>query len=397
MRDVIVVGAGPGGSSAAAYLARAGHDVLLVDKEKFPRDKPCGEAQGPMSCEILKELGVYEVMETAGCEKIFRAELSSPGGGLASFTGQEGFCTPRKIFDNMVKNAAVKSGAELMEGFKVTDLLFEDGKVCGVKGMHQGQPVEISSKLVIGADGAHTIVGRKLGLFPQNPKYYAYALRTHYENAKGMEGKIGIYYDEYIMPAYSWIFSVGNGVVNVGNGVLAADYEKSDHTLEELLNRFITQNKFARERLGEAREVGELKGWRLPMGRQATRNYAHGALLVGDAASFIDPFTGEGVYQALKSGKLAAEVCGKALGKNDFSEETLQDYEKKWRAAFEEDFKYAFRIQQMMRHPWIINHIVKLASRDKKIHDTVAGVVSSGLPTKAAFSPEMILRMLRPF
>lgn len=400
MRDVIVVGAGPGGSSAAAFLARAGRDVLLLDKAKFPRDKPCGDAQGPNSRDILKELGVYEAMMKApACEKIYGLEFASPGGDILQVLKTEvrGFCTPRKIFDNMVKDAAVKSGAELMEEFRVTDLLFEDGKVCGVSGVHQGEPISVHSKLVIGADGAYTIVGRKLGLFPQDPKHYCYSIRTYYENAKGMEGKIGIYADKYISPGYSWIFSLGNGMVNVGSGMLAAAYAKSDKTLEELLNIFITRNKFAQERLGDAKEVGTFKGWRQPMGGQATKNYAPGVLLVGDAASFINPITGEGIGEALKSGKMAAEVCGKALEKNDFSEETLRDYERKWRASFAGNFRYALLLQKIFRHPWIINRAVKSALRDRKVKKAVAGIISGSIPKRALFSPGIILRLLRPF
>lgn len=425
MRDVIVVGAGPAGSSTSAFLARSGYDVLLLDKEKFPRDKPCGDGQGPRSVEMLKELGVYEVMKEKGCHRLYGAVVSSPNGSICKADIREanieritrfwtprkmfediirtdienlvGFSTPRKIFDNILKDAAIRFGAELIEEFRVTDLIIEDGKVCGVKGKYQGEIVEHRSKLVVGADGAYSIVGRRLGMFHQRPEHIVYGVRAYYENVRGLTDLIEVYFDKDILPGYIWIFPISKDMANVGVGMLARDYNKSSRTLQEYLQTFIATNKFAIEKFQDARMVGHPLGWRLPLGGQAIKNHTTGALLVGDAASFIDPFTGEGVCAALESGKMAAEVIAIALERNDFSVASLGEYERRWRERFEEDFKYSLRLKWLASSPWRVNYLVRKASRDKDLAMLLVGIITNIFPQKAMFKAVTMLKLLRPF
>lgn len=193
-RDVIVVGAGPGGSTCASYLARAGVDVLLIDKETFPRDKPCGDSQAEVTIKHVAELGALDEVRKYG----FRNKgflLTSPSYEKAYLAGPgERYTTPRKIFDNIMKNTAVRHGAEMLEDCWVYDAIKEDGFIKGVKAKYQGEYVEFRSKIVIGADGSHSMVAKAMGMFPENLQCVGAGMRCYYQDVP-MEGYLEIHFE----------------------------------------------------------------------------------------------------------------------------------------------------------------------------------------------------------
>lgn len=183
-REVIVVGAGPGGSVCSAFLNREGVDVLLLDKEAFPRDKPCGDGQAGVTTRILQELDWLDGLREIGYEN-YGIVLTSPDYTKATIEAPERgwrFDTPRRIFDDYCRRMAMAGGVEMQEDVWVYDLIKEDGYIRGVKAKYQGEYVELRSKMIIGADGAHSIVAKKIGMLPESDKDIAVVGRCYFED-----------------------------------------------------------------------------------------------------------------------------------------------------------------------------------------------------------------------
>jgi geranylgeranyl reductase family protein len=326
-RDVIVVGAGPGGSTCSAFLIRHGLDVLLLDKEIFPREKPCGDGQAGIPTKILAELGWLEGLREIGYENHGIVMTSPDYTKLiveAPFKGSR-YDTPRRIFDYYCRPMAIKEGADMRENAWVYDLVWEDGKVCGVKAKIDGEYTVIRSKMVIGADGSHSIIAKKIGMFADEDHDVAVVGRCYYEDVD-MEPYNEIHFDKDVLPGYVWLFPEKNKMCNVGLGFNRDLYiEGSGRTLEEYLDRWIENSPFG-EPLRGKRRVGEFRGWRIPMGTQAKANAVPGCILIGDAGSMVMPLTGEGIGPAMLTGKMAAQVCHEAFEENDFSLDVMLRY-----------------------------------------------------------------------
>ncbi len=365
-REVIVVGAGPGGSACASYLSRAGIDVLLLDKEKWPRDKPCGDCQSEVSVMHIKELGAIEELREVGFQS--RGALMTAPDHAAAYldTPSERFNTPRRVFDNLMKNTAVRHGAELLEECWVYDVIREDGFVRGVRAKYQGEYVELRSRLVIGADGSHSRVAKAIGQFPDDPTCIAVVGRCYYDGV-AMEGYNEIHFDESVLPGYVWIFPSGNPVVaNVGLGFNADIYLKEGmqgRHWQHFLDLFIQNNPHG-ERLKKGRMVGPWKGWRIPSGPQAMENYADGVMLIGDAGSMVLPLTGEGMGPAMETASMAADTAMEALAAGDYSAAFLKRYADRRHATYDAKYQSIKALEDAFRSPETINGFVHKFNHD---------------------------------
>lgn len=327
-RDVIIVGAGPGGTACAAFMKRLGLEPLLVDKEFFPREKPCGDGQAGVTTELLDELGWLDGLRELGYEN-HGIIMTSPDYSKivveAPFKGRR-YDTPRRIFDNYCVERAVAEGVEFKENVWVYDVIWEDGKVCGVKAKIDGEYVQIHTKMVIGADGAHSIIAKKIGMFPDEDTDVAVVGRCYYADVE-MEPYNEIHFDKDVLPGYVWLFPEKDNLCNVGLGFNRNLYAEDGKTLEEYLDQWIESSPYG-ERLRGKKRVGEFRGWRIPSGSQAMANVVPGCILIGDAGSMVMPLTGEGIGPAMLTGKMAAQVTKEAFDKNDFSLEVLSSYTK---------------------------------------------------------------------
>ncbi len=329
--EVIVVGAGPGGSTAAARLAQAGVKVLLVDKERFPRDKPCSDIYGPFGNRTYEELGVYEDLLQAGYVYP-EVVLSSPDYTTIQGPNQKGITCPRRVGDDILKKNAARLGAEVREEFWVHDLVIEDEQVRGVKAKYQGEFREYRCKIVIGADGSHSWVAKRLGLFADDYDQVYLAGRAYYKGCNPPLKDVEVHYDPLFNPGFVCLSPhPGYGdVVNMGVGIQMSQYERSTLSAEEMVLRFVGESPHG-EKMREARQVSDWMGWRVPSAGQIGRNFAAGALLVGDAGSFVEPFILEGVASAVRSANYAVRTALQALEDNDFREASLSRYGEKWR------------------------------------------------------------------
>ena len=380
--DAIVVGAGPAGSVTAMYLGKAGKKVLLVDKAKFPRDKTCGDAQGRETADVLKDLGIYEEFKKLEGQKIYGMTISSPNGTQVHLDVVKDRSLPapsyihrRMIFDNFLFQNAKKFAETKI--LSVTDIIVEGGHARGVVGLNEkGGKEEIRAKIILGADGALSVVARKFGLDKNPPQHLLTAIRAYYKNVEGMTDRIEIHLTKGIMPGYFWIFPLPNKEANVGLGMIVKDMQAKGVNLKEALFRELSENPLFRERFRNAKLEGEIRGWNLPSASYRRKCCGNGFLLVGDAASLIDPLSGEGVDNAALSGKFAAQVAAEALDKNDFSEKFLKKYDELLWGAIGDEIKYDYRIQKIgKKSPWLLDIIMERISKDESFKRRVESML----------------------
>jgi geranylgeranyl reductase family protein len=329
--DVVVVGAGPSGSSAAYWLACAGLDVVLVDKATFPREKVCGDGLTPRGTRALVDLGV-DVSERNGW--LHNRGLRVIGGGqrlhldwpeLSSFP-PFGLVRPRADLDAMLANHAVKAGARLHEQTSVTEPILDGaGRVVGVKGRTaEKKAVEYRASLVLTCEGVSGKLAQHLNLHRNAKRPLGVAVRRYYTSPKTHDDYLESWLELWdgppnastLLPGYGWIFGMGDGTINAGLGVLnsSAKFQKIDY--RQLLTRWL-DNTPEEWGLREPNAVRPTRGAALPMGFNRTPHYLNGLLLVGDAGGSVNPFNGEGIPYAMESGKYAAEAVVQALARPD--------------------------------------------------------------------------------
>lgn len=369
MKNVIIVGAGPAGTATAIFLAKKGVNALLLEKEKFPRDKVCGDSINYTSIEIFKEMGVYDEILKQNPFPTNGVFLASPSNIelKTRLVNSKGLMIERKKLDYTLVRYAVKLGVELAEEFLVTQPIMENNQIIGIKGVHKGKTREIRSKIVVAADGTNSIIAKKLSNKKLKPKYMAIAIRTYYENVKDLEDLIEIHYEKTILPAYGWIFPTGKTSANVGVGIRYDHYLKMNKPIKEIFSDFIKNNSHAQKKLNFAKMTAPLKVWPLLYDSHTSEKYRNGILFTGDAASLIDPLTGQGIPNALLSGKLAAQTILNALEKNDFSFKTLKNYETEYNKLIKPNFQAAFFLHYMMGNSSIVNYIIKKAKRNEEL------------------------------
>ncbi|HEU5043804.1 MAG TPA: geranylgeranyl reductase family protein [Nocardioidaceae bacterium] len=345
--DVIVVGAGPGGAAAAFHLARAGHEVLLLEKARFPREKVCGDGLTPRAVRQLVRLGID--LDAPGWIK--NHGLRVRGGGhqielpwpdLASFPSY-GLVRTRLDFDEILARHAEKAGARLLERQAVTGPVLDErtGRVVGVtakpvddRGRKVGDEVTYTAPVVIAADGVSARMALALGLEKRPDRPLGVAVRTYYTSPRHdddwMESWLELWEGtpgrSRLLPGYGWIFGVGDGTSNVGLGILNTSSAFGNTDYKDLLRRWLDNTP---EEWGyrEHNMVGKIGGAALPMGFNRKPHYTRGVLLVGDSGGMVNPMNGEGIAYAMESGEMAAASVVQALGRPAADQErALQAY-----------------------------------------------------------------------
>ena len=346
--DVIVVGAGPSGSTAAYYLAQAGLNVLLLEKSRFPRDKVCGDGLTPRAVKSLVAMGV-DVSEEAGWlrNKGLRViggglRLELPWPELSSYPGY-GLVRTRASLDEQLARRAEAAGAKLVEGANVTGpLLDDDGQIIGVTvepeggdgpragGRHESKstdpdversaapPQTFRARVVVAADGNSSRLSVAMGLRKRDDRPLGVAVRTYYTSPRHdddyLESWLDLWDGDRLLPGYGWIFGMGDGTSNVGLGLLNTSTAFGNTDYRALLKRWLRSMP---EEWGyvEENRTEPVRGAALPMGFNRTPHYHRGLLLAGDAAGMVNPFNGEGIAYAMESGEILARVVAQALAR----------------------------------------------------------------------------------
>ncbi|HZS60557.1 MAG TPA: NAD(P)/FAD-dependent oxidoreductase [Gemmatimonadaceae bacterium] len=397
--EVIVVGGGPAGSATAWALARAGVDVLVLDRARFPRDKVCAEYLSPQASRILSDMGALEAAEAAGAAQLSGMLVRSPSGAeiYGEFAASHGFhgfrdrglALRRRHLDTLLLNCARASGARVIEECRVTDVLRErTGRVMGVRaGMKT-----LRSKLVIGADGLRSIVGRRLGLTHYALWPRRIALVTHYRGIEGIgtSGEMHVERDGYVGLA-----DVGNGETNVALVVSTRAARLIRGDPGGFLTAWITRRPHLAPRFANAERVSEVCATG-PFAQHARRAWAPGAALVGDAADFFDPFTGEGIYAALRGGELLLGYAFEAVrsGSDRKADVALEAYERCRRHEFGGKWMVERIVGAATAYPAMMNRAARTLARRRDMADLFVGVTGDFVPPKEVLRPSYLLRLL---
>ena len=371
-REVVVVGAGPGGSTTAADLARRGHDVLLLDRQPFPRDKPCGDAVPAVGVEALYALGMRDrilgAVEKGEFYPLRTLRLVSPRGYVleARFRkgadGAESYVAPRIHFDAVVLQGALDAGAEFRRAH-VIDVLKENERVTGVRARVDDGLEEIRARMVIGADGVSSVVARRLR--PRNgghrDLHRAVALRAYLDGFEEHPHRVEFYLLENILPGYAWIFPLGEGRANVGLGLRLDQLRRRRLDLEDMVRRFLETPQVAK-RLAPGASLRHVATWPLNLGSQRGLRHAFdAALLVGDAAGLVNPLTGAGFKNTFISARLAARTAHEALSRGDTSRAALRVYERSChRVMWAELRRCYFLHRALLRFPVVTDFVVRV-------------------------------------
>ena len=394
--DVIVAGAGPGGTSAATFLARRGVSVLLLDRAGFPRDKVCGDGLTPQAIYWLDRLGCAgEVLaETKACIK--ECDLYMDGrrlltGGFAKDTPYPDFAIllDRRRFDHILLRNAIDVGAHF-EGGRTVRQVEHGHDAARVVADADGRRVEYRARIVIGADGVSSAVSRHLGNTLKDG-VMAVSLRTYYEGVEPDGSQIKVYFDRGFFPGYGWLFVDDAGFANVGLGYA---YDKSFPLVANLRETFLA---FIERDLGDmlrnSNQCGRISGGAAAFYRP-NAIVGDRVMLVGDAANQADPLNGGGIHKAMEGASLAAEAAFHALSVGDFSERTLGLYEHLWQENFETDWRTAEFFLAVAKNPalrefclFLLTQIGCLTTEDRRFQEFASGVFSGTVAQSACLSP----------
>ena len=372
--DVIVVGAGPGGSSAAYHLARAGLDVLLLEKSTFPREKVCGDGLTPRAVKQLVGMGIPldpgdGWFPNKGIRIIgggVRIELDWPE--LSSYPGF-GLVRTRRGFDEIVARAAQRAGARLLEGVTVTGPVLDDSaqRIVGVTARDTAAPGNgdggtertYRARLVVAADGNSSRLSLAMGLRKRDDRPLGVAIRTYYTSPRHDDDYLETWLDLWdgsaLLPGYGWIFGVGDGTSNVGLGLLNTSTSFGHVDYRAMLRRWLATMP-PEWGFGEENQTGPVRGAALPMGFNRTPHYTSGLLLVGDAGGMVNPFNGEGISTAMESGEIAAQVIVQALARPDraSAELALRGYPQALKDAYGGYYTLGRSFVGAIGHPWFM-------------------------------------------
>lgn len=404
--EVLVVGGGPAGAAAGYWLASLGHDVTIVERKTFPREKTCGDGLTPRAVYQLEQMGLaeplakyhrYTGLRTTGMGKAIELEWPSH-----SRYPQHGYVVRRRELDQMVAENAERAGARLLLGHEALQPIVERGFVRGaVVAVHgsagrpgddtdaadDAAPVvaggvatrEIHAKYVIVADGANSRFGRALGTFRTREWPYGTAIRTYWQSPRHDERWIESALDVKDrngnpLPGYGWIFPVGDGTVNIGVGLLSTFRDFKSVNTTHLLDAYAHQVAERWEIDPTSPETKPASG-RIPMGGSVGPNAGPSFLVVGDAAGSVNPFNGEGIDYAYETARMAAQVLHEALVTNDPS--VLQQYPRQIDEEYGEYFKVARLFARVIGRPALMRELTRTGMHSRTLMEWVLRIMAN--------------------
>lgn len=333
--DLIVVGAGPGGSATAYYAARSGLRTLLLDRQEFPRDKPCGDGLMPHATSEVSLMGLGDWLDEPHHGKFTGFTIYSDTAVLRqsvppTLHGTHGYVVRRQETDARLRERAVSTQADFEGNTRATDLIrSSSGEVTGVEAEHNGETIRCEAPLVVAADGIGGFAREGMKIH-QN----AVARRQYFRGVNGPDKQnLQVFVTRDMNEhgaGYGWVFYFGDGTANVGAGVSTKTLERTGRNLKDFYDRFLEEPVLANW-LENAEPEGPAKSWSLKMGMWGAKRHAQGLLMVGDAGSMIHPISGEGVGYAIESGRLAAAWAHEAHARKDFSASLLSGFERQLR------------------------------------------------------------------
>jgi geranylgeranyl reductase family protein len=352
--DVIVVGAGPAGSTTAFYLAQAGLDVLLLEKSRFPREKVCGDGLTPRAVKALAGMGIdistkNGWLRNKGLRVIGSGHrMEVPWPELSDYPGY-GLVRTRASFDETLARRAEQAGVRLLENTTVTTPVIDErtGRITGVRAggsggrsLRQEQPEQtFAARAIIAADGNSSRLSVAMGLRKRDDRPLGVAVRTYYKSPRHdddwLESWLDLWDGERLLPGYGWIFGMGDGTSNIGLGLLNTSKSFANTDYHAMLRKWLAGMP-AEWGFTEENRTEPIRGAALPMGFNRTPHYYRGLLLAGDAGGMVNPFNGEGIAYAMESGEILARTVVQAFarGRKAETERVLMGYPKALQEAY---------------------------------------------------------------
>jgi geranylgeranyl reductase family protein len=394
--DVIIAGCGPAGCASALQLANAGLQVAMLDKATFPRDKICGDA---LSVDVLNQLPMLSDTLAGEFESFayktasYGVRIISPGSHsldipfLHKGKKRSGYICQRLHFDHLLFSQVKKHPSiHIFEDCLIREASHTTGKVqiYTSKGLFEAQ-------IVVGADGAQSVIGRQMGQSQVDRSHYSAGLRVYYEGVPSFhkENFIELYFFREILPGYLWVFPLPGNKANVGIGMLSSVIAGKKLNLKDILQQLLHTHPQLKERFRHAKPMENMKGFGLPLGSKKRNISGERFLLTGDAASLIDPFTGEGIGNALRSGRVAAAHIISCFSHQNFSASFNKQYDEEIYRRMWKELKISHTLQKLCTYPWLFDLLVKKAANNLYLQqfftEALADVDTKRLLTRPSF------------
>ncbi len=399
MYDVVIVGAGPGGSATAHYLAREGFNVLLLDKFNFPRDKTCGDGLTPRALRVLDDMGILNAVEQVG-HRLDRVEFVAPKGhaAAAAIPKKEQSCNyllvvPRFVLDNIILERALASGAKFRSPVRVTGVAQEESAMV-ITGEQGNKALAFRARMVILAVGANTKLLLRMGLLKKMPQMTLCA-RTYYDGITSVIDAIQCRLDGVPLPGYGWVFPVSDTSANVGIGMFPAGLAKRwmPKTAHAAFDAFV-QSPSLQRLLAGARRTGPIKGYPLRVDFARSPTFGERTILVGEAAGLVNPVTGEGIDYALESGKMAANHVSHMFAAGDFSVKQLTAYDTMLRQHYQRLFVLCDQLRMLYLNPLILNQVVRAVARDDELMTLLMNIAIDNQDAYKGLAPRTIAKVI---
>ena len=399
--DVVIVGAGPAGCAAAYMLSGSGLKIALLDKETFPRDKICGDA---LSADVTKQLDRISKSLSENFSG-FKNKISSNGVRFYTPKHQQldvafkkpesayggGFVAKRVDFDNFFfSEIANLPDIDIFQNQKITSVINEPGQI-----ILESATKQFKASFALGADGAQSILNKKLTGNTIEKNHYCAGVRQYYSNVKGFhsENYIELHFYKEILPGYLWVFPLANNQANVGLGILSGIVSKKQLNLKKELTRLLHTHSALKDRFKEAIPLNDIQGYGLPLGSKKRTLSGNRFLLLGDAAGLIDPFSGEGIANAIRSGRIAAAHVQKAFEQNKFNADFNILYDKEIYNKMWKEFKLSHALQKLFQYPSMINFLAKKANNNQSVQTLLSSMLTDIDLKKELIKPSFYFKL----
>ena len=386
--DVIIIGAGPAGSTAAVKLASLGHQVLLVDKMRFPREKVCGDGLVADALNCLEHIGLRERVESLGHQsmvgRVFsrsRIEYELP---LAPF-----ITIKRERLDSLIAEKAVQSGATFARE-TVADIAMESDGLRACCRSASGKAVR--ARVITIATGANTRLPQRVGM-GQAPEATHVAVRCYARSSFTIDYPV-MSYDESVLPGCAWIFPLGEDEYNIGCCIRSRDVMRHHVNIQKTLKRFLSDFPSARQLMDHADNITPLRGSILRTGFQGVKPYVEskGLLAVGEVIGTTLPLSGEGIGKAMESGELAADVIHEALHSGTLT--PLRQFPAMLEARIKPRYSSYERAERWIITPWLNDLVAMALKKNSRLREELAGVLRETVSPGAVFSLRGVLKSL---
>ena len=434
--QIVILGAGPAGTAAALKLSQLGIGCVLIDKATFPRDKICGDGISNQCVHVLQKWLDPTIIERFAAAT--NIQIDSWGLQVEGTKGNgfdiayrpfldknkeipSGFVCKRRDFDNFLveevrrspliefyenveishfeqissKNGENTEGSSDF-GFSISDVGSEQSRIKnGFLLSDKSKNFQIQAQLVIAADGAQSRFARQIGGIELDNKHFMASVKAYYKGVTGFhkDNYLEFYFLKDFLPGYFWIFPLPNGEANVGIAIISEDVSQRKLNLKKCLEEVI-ESRF-KDRFKNAKINGKIEGFGLPLGSKRRKLSGEGYILTGDAASLIDPLTGEGIANALLSGVVAAEKAAECLAKNDFSANILRGYDERIYRMRGQEFRVSYWLQRQFRRAWFFDSLIWLISKNQHLARTFAFVFTDVNLKKQLRTPSFWWAILR--